>query len=86
MIIEVKTEHFRNSPSYLSNDECPLALAIKDKLPDSVVGVGGYDVRINDEWYSFSDNWHNAIQIKQWMELAQHGEEIETVKVKLTLF
>ena len=42
MKIEVTTKHFREALNFISNIKCPLALAIKDVVPEGTdIGVGG---------------------------------------------
>jgi len=85
MIVEVKTQHFKNAANYVSNEECPLALAIKDIMPENTfVSVGGYDLDIDSDTYNIGKEWENAIQINEFIEEAKNGKDINTVTVTLT--
>jgi hypothetical protein len=85
MIIEVKTKHFKNSAGFRSNEECPLALAIKDVMPSgTIVSVGGFTLVIDRNVYRIGEEWQNHIQIIEWIEEAQRGLDIDTVTVTLT--
>jgi len=85
MIVEVKTHHFKNAVNYVSNEECPLALAIKDVVPENTfVSVGGYDLEIDSDTYNIGKVWENVIQIEQFIKDAKQGKAIDTVTVELT--
>ena len=52
MKIEVTTKHFRESTRYGDNENCPLAMAIKDAFPkDTSIDVGGWTAGIGKENY-----------------------------------
>ena len=89
MEIQVTTKHFREAPNFLSNTKCPLALAIKDVVPEGTdIGVSGYDVYIDDKRYLISLNWgrseNTPTTIGQMIRDAKEGIEIPTVTVILT--
>jgi hypothetical protein len=51
--IIVKNEHFKNCESYSSNTHCPLALAIKEQLPElKNLWVGGTIVKLDEKQFS----------------------------------
>jgi hypothetical protein len=83
MVIEIKTEHFKNAPNFSNIYSCPLALAIHDIYSDSIVNVGGYTVNINNKKYNIGEGWDYSIYAPL-MEMVQSGKEIPTVIVKLT--
>lgn len=86
MKIQVKTEHFRESNGFMDIFNCPLALAIKDVVPEKTdVRVGGSYLYIGKLRYQISENWMNlAFHINGIIQDAKDGEEIETVTVTLT--
>ena len=56
--IIVKNEHFKNCESYGSNTHCPLALAIKEQLPElKNLWVGGRTVELDEKEFYISANW-----------------------------
>jgi hypothetical protein len=88
MEIEITTKHFREASNFLSNTKCPLALAIKDVVPEGTyIGVGGEDVDIDNKYYLISLNWgrgeHTPTTIGQMIRDAKQGIEIPTVTVVL---
>lgn len=89
MVIEITTKHFREASSFISNTNCPLALAIKDVVPEGTyIGVGGSDLDIGDKCYLIDPNWgrgeHTPTTIGQMIRDAKQGIEIPTVTVILT--
>lgn len=64
MILEIKRKHFLNSYGYISNTNCPLALAVKEYFKTENISVGGlsftnYDTKIT---YSFNEDlWNESI-------------------------
>jgi len=89
MEIEITTKHFREASSFISNTKCPLALAIKDVVPEGIdIGVGGDDVDIDNKNYSIDPNWgrgkYTPITINRMIQDAKQGIEIPTVTVTLT--
>ena len=89
MEIEITTKHFREASSFVSNTKCPLALAIKDVVPEGTdIGVGGEDVDIGDKYYLINPNWgrgeHTPTTINKMIWDAKQGIEIPTVTVILT--
>ena len=85
MKIEVTTKHFRESTMYGDNENCPLAMAIKDMFPkDTSIDVGGWTAGIGKENYKISDNWANiSFDIDEMISKAKNGEEISTIIVEL---
>jgi hypothetical protein len=56
--IIVKNEHFKNCESYSSNTHCPLALAIKEQLPElKNLWVGGTIVKLDEKQFYITANW-----------------------------
>jgi len=85
MTVTVSQSHFKSSVGYSSNDECPLALAIKSVMPENTfVYVGGFDIVIDANTYDIGKEWENPIKINQFIEDAQQGLDIDTVTVTLT--
>jgi hypothetical protein len=89
MKIEVTTKHFREASNFISNIKCPLALAIKDVVPEGTdIGVGGEDVDIDDKRYSISLNWgrseYTPTIINKMIWAAKQDIELPTVTVTLT--
>lgn len=55
MKVRVNREHHKNSRGYSSNKYCPLALALRELLPeDTEISCGSTYVRINNEVFPFS--------------------------------
>jgi len=86
MEIQVKTEHFRESNGFMDIFNCPLALAIKDVVPEGTsVRVGGTHLYIGRQDYLISENWMDlAYIINRMIQKAKNGIKIETVTVTLT--
>jgi len=87
MTVKVKTQHFKDSAGYSSNEECPLALAIKSTVsPDTSVNVGGFTVRINNKHYVLPEEWTNIspLDIMSMIDDAKNGKEVKAMFLTLT--
>jgi hypothetical protein len=88
MKIEVKTEHYKNSTCYLDQENCPLAMAIKDvfsKKENTYIWVGGFTVKIDEQEYNIGIEWNRLTvhEIEANIKKAKQGEEIPTIIVNL---
>jgi hypothetical protein len=88
MKIEVRTEHYRNSTEYIDQNNCPLAMAIKDvfsKKENTYIWVGGFTVAIDGQQYDIGGEWAylEVPEIESNIIKAKQGEEIPTIVVNL---
>ena len=95
--VEIKTKHFRNSWGYVDPNNCPLAMAIKDKLELSGddVGVSMGSARIQDKRYRVPSEWcHNQkvydgkwkdINIDKIIKMVKEDKSLELPTITLTL-
>lgn len=74
MKIEIKRKHFLNSSGYLSNRNCPLALAAQELFKDKDITVGGFyfsNPKNNKTHYKFDEDIWNDILVDAKIEEAQ---------------
>jgi hypothetical protein len=86
MKVQIKTKHYKESPGFLSNTECPLALALKDALPDSNIRVGGDYVKIDGKDFNIEKTWgygKTSFEINRDIREAKEGKEIETMEIEI---
>jgi len=85
MTVTVSQSHFKNSPSFYLNHECPLALAIKSIMSSNTkVNVGGFHVHINNDKYVIGEEWLSPLDIMERIDRAKNNEKVEEVTVTLT--
>jgi hypothetical protein len=87
MTVTVSQSHFKSSAGYSSNEECPLALAIKSIMPpDTSVNVGGFTVYINNDRYTVPEEWTNIgpLKIIDMIDDAKNGLEVKEITLTLT--
>ena len=83
--IKVTTKHFRESVGYASIVACPLALALKEKYPDTNIVVGGTSVDIGKDTYRLSKNWDDGFEnVVKAISRAKEGKRVSTFLVTLT--
>jgi hypothetical protein len=88
MKIEVKTEHYKESTGYHSQENCPLAMAIKDVFSQEEyihIWVGGFTVEIGDKKYNIGEEWSHleVSEIESNINKAKAGKKISTIVVTL---
>lgn len=77
MNIHLITEDFKGS-IYMSNDDCPLARALKRYFPNAEIAVGGTRLVINGKGYIFNDyKWSRRTVVDPLIKKANAGETVE---------
>ena len=88
MKIQVKTEHYKNSNGYLDQENCPLAMAVKDVFSQkeyTYIWIGAFTAKIDGQKYEIGEEWSDLIvqKIEANIKKAKEGQEIPTIVVNL---
>ena len=88
MIVKISTKHFKLAKDFYSNDNCPLAVALKEKLNRADIKVGGVGVEVGVDRYQIPSNWPRVAGgsdgIYSRIQRAKNGKRVKTVVVELT--
>lgn len=69
--IAIKRDDFLHSSGYISNHNCPLARALRNKFPNKEISVGGMTVKINDNLYKIDRDEFNESFVGENILLAK---------------
>lgn len=95
--VKIKTKHFRHSWGYVSPNDCPLAMAIKDKfeLSGEDVGVSIGSARVQDKRYQVPFEWRydqrvyggkwKGMDIDKIIKMVKEDKTIKLPTITLTL-
>lgn len=87
MKIEIGTEQFATAERFMSNTNCPLAVALKKLFPGEEIKVGATNVDVgsktNREFTGWSENGHFAAKVDYLIKCARLGDETPTFIVDI---
>ena len=81
--VQVKTRHYATASRYSSNENCPLAMALKEAGREDIL-VGSRTVSIGDDPYYISENWQRESGwVDGRIQDAKMGKEQPSTRVTL---
>ncbi len=88
LIIKVWPRHLKNG-NYVSNQNCPLALAIKEQFPDETfISVKTFGARIGKNHYLFDEKYNDKLRLSSYSYVKGKVKsfEVELTKVDTDAF
>jgi hypothetical protein len=94
--VKITTEHFKNATNYSDNENCPLAMAVKDVFPEvtEIDVICGW-VIVGRKTYSVTKDWNSGqkiyggkfkgMDIDEMIKLAKGGTRIPIKYLTLNL-
>lgn len=90
IIVEVNKTHFAKATSYVHNNKCPLAEALKELYPNSEIEVFTSRAYINGKHFKlkgWTENWlHGGLggnKVEELMDKAKDGKRVRKYNVTL---
>jgi hypothetical protein len=78
LTVQIKKRHLDNATCFVSSEDCPLALAIKEKFETDKVKVGYTFITVNSQMFQLNEKYGCSLynQDKKSAELSTDPEEV----------